>query len=448
MPERTDWFTGDSYVLRGGLVVDPISESEEPGDVYVKEGRIEGVGPGLNVDASCRDLNVTGMLVCPGLMDMHAHLREPGREDKETIETGTAAAVRGGFTAVACMPNTEPAIDNQGVVSFVLERAARVGSCRVLPVAAITVRREGKVLTEMFELAEAGAVAVSDDGDSVPDSGVMRRALEYASMVPLPVISHCEDKSLAGRGVMHEGAESTRLGLRGIPSACEEVVVGRDIILAGMTSGALHLTHLSSARSVAMVREAKARGLRVTADVTPHHLALTHEAVGGYGTSAKVNPPLRSEADREALLEGLCDGTIDCVATDHAPHTEIDKDVEFDVAPFGAIGLETAVGVLFTYAVHTGRLSRARAVAKLTAGPASVLRVEGGGALRPGGRADITVIDPEMKWTVAAGSFASKSRNSPFIGLELTGAPVLTIVGGAVAYMGEKLGVPGEVKTA
>jgi dihydroorotase len=437
---------GDAYVLRGGVVVDPISESETPADVFVKKGRIEAIGPG--VGAGCAELHVPGMLVCPGLVDMHAHLREPGREDKETIETGTAAAVRGGFTAVACMPNTEPAIDNQEVVSFVLERAARRGSCRVLPVAAITVGRRGKALTEMFDLAEAGAVAVSDDGDSVDNPGVMRRALEYASMVPLPVISHCEDKRLAGRGVMHEGIVSTRLGLRGIPSASEEVIVWRDICLAELTSARLHLTHLSSARSVAAVREAKARGLAVTADVTPHHLALTHEAVSNYGTSAKVNPPLRTEEDRAALLEGLSDGTIDCVATDHAPHTEIEKDAEFDVAPFGAVGLETAVGVLFTYAVGTGRISRAKAVAKLTSGPASALELGDAGALKAGGRADVTVIDPEKSWTVDSEQFVSKSKNSPFVGIKLTGAPVLTVVGGAVAYMAPSMGVQGAVRTA
>ncbi len=426
--------------------MDSISESETPADVFIKGGRIEAIGAG--VGAGCAELQVPGMLVCPGLIDMHAHLREPGREDKETIETGTAAAVRGGFTAVACMPNTSPAIDNQEVVSFVIEKAARCGSCRVLPVAAITVGREGKALTEMFDLAEAGAVALSDDGDSVENPAVMRRAFEYASMVPLPVISHCEDKKLTGRGVMHEGIVSTRLGLRGIPSASEEVIVWRDVCLAALTSARLHVTHLSSARSVAVVREAKARGVAVTADVTPHHLGLTHEAVSGYGTNAKVNPPLRTEEDRVALLEGLSDGTVDCVATDHAPHTEIEKDAEFDVAPFGAIGLETAVGVLFTYAVHAGRISRAKAVARLTSGPASVLGLRDAGALRAGGRADVTVIDPEMTWTVDSRQFASKSKNSPFIGAELTGAPVLTVVGGAVAYMAPSLEVRGAVRTA
>lgn len=439
---------GDFYLLRGGLVVDPIAESQEPADVLVREGRIEAIGPNLDAGDQCVDLDLAGRLVCPGLIDMHAHLREPGREDKETIETGTKAAVRGGFVAVACMPNTEPSLDNQGTVSFVLEKAARCGSCRVLPVSAITVGRKGVALTEMFELAAAGAVAVSDDGDSVENSGVMRRALEYAMMASLPVISHCEDKALAGRGVMHEGAVSTHLGLAGIPSASEEVMVGRDINLAALTSGRLHLTHLSSAGSVAMVREAKTRGLSVTADITPHHLALTHTAVESFTTSTKVNPPLRTEADRAALIEGLIDGTIDCVATDHAPHTEIEKDVEFDAAPFGAIGLETAVGVVFTYAVNAGHMSGARAVAKLTSGPASALGITDAGVLRVGGPADITVIDPVKKWTVRADDFASKSKNSPFLGFELSGAPVLTIVGGATAYMAEELGIPGKVKTA
>ncbi len=446
MSEGNKMDIGGMYVLRGGLVVDPLAESETAVDVLVRGGIVEAMGPGLEVEGECAELDVSGSLVCPGLIDMHVHLREPGREDKETIESGTAAAVRGGFTAVACMPNTDPPIDNQGAVSFVLERAARFGSCTVLPVASITMKREGKALTEMFDLAAAGAVALSDDGDSVKDASVMRRALEYSVMAGLPVISHCEDKSLAGSGVMHEGVLSTRLGLKGIPSVSEEVIVSRDIALAELTSARLHLTHLSSARSVEMVREAKARGVNVSADVTPHHIALTHEAVVGYRTYAKVNPPLRTERDRMALLEGLKEGTIDCVATDHAPHTEIEKDVEFDVAPFGAIGLETAVGVLFTYAVRTGLMSRARAVARLTAGPASALGLRTAGTLRQGGRADITVIDPEMTWTVDPDRFVSKSRNSPFVGQSLTGAPVLTIVGGRVAHMGRELRTSGKLE--
>jgi dihydroorotase len=445
MPESKTTGLGDTYILRGGLVVDPVSESQEAADLLVAGGRIEAIGLGLEAPEGAAELDVAGALVCPGLIDIHAHLREPGREDKETIESGTKAAVRGGYTAVACMPNTEPAIDSQETVSFVLERAARYGACRVLPVAAITAGRKGLALTEMFELADAGAVAFSDDGDSVADSGVMRRALEYASMSSLPIISHCEDKALVGKGVMHEGALSTRLGLRGIPSASEEVMVARDINLAALTSGRLHLTHLSSAGSVALVRDAKARGLRVTADVTPHHLALTHEAVIGYGTSFKVNPPLRTEQDREALMEGLCDGTIDCVGTDHAPHTDIEKDVEFDAAPFGAIGLETAVGVLFTYCVRAGHMSAARLISRLTVGPAAALGLRDFGALTPGCRADVTVIDPEVVWTVDPADFASKSTNTPFAGLELFGAPILTIVGGALAYMGEGIGLSGKL---
>jgi dihydroorotase len=445
MPETNKAELGDSYLLRGGRVVDPASESMVEEDVLVSDGLIEAIGSGLEASGGVPEIDLAGRLVCPGLIDIHAHLREPGREDKETIESGTKAAVRGGYTAVACMPNTEPAIDSQETVSFVLEKAARCGSCRVLPVAAITVGRKGERLTEMFELAETGAVAFSDDGDPVPSAAVMRRALEYASMIGLPVIEHCEDKSLVGKGVMHEGAASTRLGLRGIPSASEEVMVARDIKLAELTGGRLHLTHLSSAGSVAMVREAKSRGIRVTADVTPHHLALTDEAVAGYGTSFKVNPPLRSEEDRAALIEGLCDGTIDCVGTDHAPHTEIEKDAEFDVAPFGATGLETAVGVLFTHCVLPGHMSAAQLVARLTSRPAAALGLSDCGELRVGRRADITVIDPERVWTVDAADFASMSTNSPFVGRELTGAAALTIVGGAVAYMGEGIEISGRL---
>jgi dihydroorotase len=430
------------------MVVDPISETASPSDVLVRGDRVEAIGPGLKADGRIAEFDVSECLVCPGLMDMHVHLREPGREDKETIETGTKAAVRGGFTAVACMPNTEPALDNHGAIAFVVERAMSCGSCEVMPVGAITIGRQGKTLTEMFDLAAAGAVAVTDDGDPVVDSGVMRRAFEYASMASLPVISHCEDKGLSRSGVMHEGAVSTRIGLAGIPSAAEEVMVARDIRLAALTGARLHVTHVSSASSVAMIRDAKARGVRVTADVTPHHLALTHEAVSDYNTSTKINPPLRTEEDRAALLEGLRDGTIDCVATDHAPHTEIEKDCEFDRAPFGAIGLETAVGVVFTYAVHGGCLTAEQAVSRMSSAPAKALGLEEARVLSAGGRADITVIDPVKSWTVDTGRFESKSRNSPFSGYKLQGAAVLTVVEGRIAFADSELEARRNVKTA
>ena len=440
--------TQEGFVLRGGLVVDAQSETTAPGDVLVRGGSVEAIGPDLKADGRVAEFDVSGSLVCPGLIDMHVHLREPGREDKETIETGTRAAVHGGFTAVACMPNTEPPLDNHGTVAFVIERARSVGACRVLPVAAITMGRQGEILTEMFDIAAAGAVAVSDDGDPVADSGVMRSAFEYASMASLPVIAHSEDKGLSRNGVMHEGSVSTRLGLRGIPSASEEVMVARDLKLAALTGGRLHVTHVSSSATVAMIREAKSRGLKVTADVTPHHLSLTHEALVNYDTSTKINPPLRREEDRTALLEGLRDGTIDCIATDHAPHTEIEKDVEFDEAPFGAIGLETAVGVVFTYAVHTGRLTPAQAVARMSRSPAEALGLAGAGVLIAGGAADITVIDPDREWTVDTGRFKSKSRNSPFAGYKLRGAPVMTVVGGKIAFAEQGLEVRSRVKTA
>jgi len=440
--------TQEGFVLRGGLVVDAAAETTAPGDVLVRGGTVEEIGPDLKVDGRTAEFDVSGSLVCPGLIDMHVHLREPGREDKETIETGTRAAVHGGFTAVACMPNTEPPLDNHGTVAFVVERARSVGACRVLPVAAITMGRKGKILTEMFDVAAAGAVAVTDDGDPVADSGVMRSAFEYASMASLPIIAHSEDKGLSRNGMMHEGSVSTRLGLRGIPSASEEVMVARDLKLAALTRGRLHVTHVSSATTVEMIREAKSRGLRVTADVTPHHLSLTHEAVVDYDTSTKINPPLRREEDRTALLEGLRDGTIDCVATDHAPHTEIEKDVEFDEAPFGAIGLETAVGVVFTYAVHTDLLTAAQAVARMSRAPAEVLGLAGAGILAPGGPADITVIDPDREWKVDTGRFKSKSRNSPFAGYKLRGAPVMTVVGGKIAFAEQGLEARRKVKTA
>lgn len=448
MPKSRKMEEMEGFVLRGGLVVDTVAETAEPRDVLVRGDRVEGIGTDIRADGSLPEFDLEGRLVCPGLIDMHVHLREPGREDKETIESGTKAAVHGGFTAVACMPNTEPALDNHGAITFVKERAESCGSCKVFPVAAVTIGRQGKTLSEMFDLAAAGAVAVTDDGDPVEDSGVMRRALEYASMVGLPVMSHSEDRGLARNGVMHEGEWSTRLGLTGIPSASEEVMVGRDLKLAALTGGRLHVTHVSSAVSVAMLREAKSQGIRVTADVTPHHLALTHEAVSDYDTSTKINPPLRTEEDRIALLEGLKDGTIDCVATDHAPHTEIEKDVEFDQAPFGAIGLETAVGVLFTYAVHTGLLTAAQAVSRMSLAPAVALGLGDAGKLAVGGPADITVIDPEAAWKVDTSRFKSKSRNSPFKGYKLKGAPVLTVVGGRIAFAGRGIETQKKVKTA
>ncbi len=424
-------------LIKGGNVVDCEKLNIEQLDVLIEDSIITAVGKNLPAeDAEIIDVN--GKLVCPGLIDMHVHLREPGYEAKETIATGTAAAARGGFTAVACMPNTDPVNDNAAVVRFIYDRAAAEGVVKVYPIAAVTKGSKGKELTEMADLKSAGAVAVSDDGLPVSDAGVMRRAMQYASMLGLPVIPHCEDKSLAAGGVMHEGCVSTELGLPGIPAAAEEVMVARDIILAENTGCQLHIAHISTARSVDMVRRAKKRGVKVTCEVTPHHFTLTDRAVIGYHTATKVNPPLRTDADVAAIKEGLADGTIDVIATDHAPHTAEEKAVEYQYAPFGLVGLETAVGLVFTELVATGILTAAQAVAKMSINPAKILSLQGG-MLTVGAPADITVIDTELTEKVDPAQFAGKAKNTPFAGKTLKGLPVMTIVDGKIVMEDRRL---------
>ncbi|MCL6611233.1 MAG: dihydroorotase [Peptococcaceae bacterium] len=419
-------------LIKGGTVVDPVAGSLAESDVLVENGVITRVGRGIAAPGA-KVIEAGGKLVAPGLIDMHVHLREPGHEAKETVETGCRAAVRGGFTAVACMPNTSPVADSRAVIRYILERAREAGLARVYPVGALTRGSGGEELSEMADLKEAGAVALSDDGRPVANPGVMRRAMQYAGMLGLPVISHCEDPDLADGGVMNEGYTATRLGLKGIPGAAEEVMVARDIILAGLTGCRLHIAHVSTAGSVRLIREAKARGIPVTAEVTPHHFTLTDRAVEGYDTSTKVNPPLRGEADVAAIREALADGTIDVIATDHAPHTPEEKDVEYDRAPFGMVGLETAVGLVWTELVAGGVISPARAIAMMTVNPASVLGLEAG-LLAPGSAADITVIDPELEERVDPDTFYSKGRNTPFAGRLLKGLPVMTMVGGKIVY--------------
>jgi len=417
-------------LLRGGTLVDPAKGALEKGDVLIDGGRIAAVGPDLPGEGA-DILDIPGLLVTPGLIDMHVHLREPGYEHKEDIASGTAAAVAGGFTSVVCMPNTDPVADSAAVITYIRERAAEVRRARVYPVAAITAGSKGEQLAPMAELAAAGAVAFSDDGRPVADAHLMRRAMEYAAMLGRPIISHCEDLALAAGGVMHEGPRATALGLRGIPPAAEEVMVARDLILAEATGCALHIAHVSSAGSVRLIRDAKARGVRVTAEAAPHHFSLTDDAVRGYETNAKVNPPLRGPEDVAAVREGLADGTIDVIATDHAPHAPPEKDVEFDLAPFGMIGLETAVGLVFTELIGKGFLDIPSAIARMTVNPARILGLEVP-ALVPGARADLTVIDPQRTWVVSPEALKSKSRNTPFLGRTLTGVPVLTVVGGRI----------------
>jgi len=421
-----------SLLIRGGTVVDPLNQRHAPGDLLIADGRIARVtAPGAVGDAD-DELDARGCWVVPGLIDMHAHLREPGYEYKETVLTGTQAAVAGGFTAVACMANTNPVNDSGAVTKYILEKAAAAQLARVYPIGAVSLGLAGERLAEIGEMHEAGIVAVSDDGRPVMDSGLMRRALEYSAMFNLPVIAHEEDRGLAGEGVMNEGPTAFRLGLKGMPAAAEEAMVARDIALLERTGGRLHVAHVSTAGTVDLVRRAKARGLAVTAEVTPHHFTLTEEAVGAFDTNAKMNPPLRTGADVEAVIGGLRDGTVDAIATDHAPHHRDEKDVEFDCAAHGIVGLETALPLCLRL-VHEHGLTVDTLVRALSTNPARILGVPGGG-LTEGSVADVTVIDPECRWTVAPDAFQSKSRNTPFAGWSMTGAARATIVGGRVCW--------------
>lgn len=430
-----------SLWIRGGLVIDPANDLELVADLHVVDGRIAAVVAAGSVRPDDSDLVIQaeGLWVVPGLIDMHVHLREPGYEYKETVATGTAAAVAGGFTAVACMANTLPVNDSAAVTEFILERARMAGLARVYPVGAVSKGLQGKELAEMGEMHRAGIVAVSDDGQPIEDASLMRRALEYASTFGLPVIAHEEDRALSRGGVMNEGEWSFRLGLRGIPKAAEEAMVARDLAILERTGGHLHIAHISTAGSVELVRAAKRRGLPVTAEVTPHHFSLTEAAVAGYNTHAKMNPPLRTEEDVRALREGLLDGTIDCVATDHAPHHTDEKLCEFDRAANGIIGLETALPLTLAMAREMG-WSRKQMIAALSTNPARILKVPGG-SLTVGAPADITLIDPELTWVVEAESLRSRSRNTPFLGRELRGRAVMTLVGGEIKW---RLGEPGE----
>ena len=420
-----------SLLLRGGRVIDPANGVDAVQDVLLAEGRVARVGPGLEAPAGAEVLDVTGRVVCPGFVDMHVHLREPGFEYKETVATGTRAAAAGGFTAVACMANTHPVNDNGAVTDYILAKAKVEGVVRVYPIGAVTRGLRGEELAELAELAEAGCVAFSDDGKCVQNAGLYRRALEYTLPFGVPVISHAEDTTLCQGFAMNEGVVSTEIGLPGAPAAAEDVMVARDILLAELTGAHVHIAHLSTAGAVRLVREGKARGVRVTAEVTPHHLVLTEEAVRTYDPNTKMAPPLRTKRDTEALVEALADGTIDCVATDHAPHALAEKEGEFDRAAFGVVGLETAVSLLLDRLVRPGLLPLATLVSRLSRDPARLLGLPGG-SLAPGAPGDVTVLDLEQAVSVDPRHFRSRSRNTPFAGLTLTGAPALTLVGGQV----------------
>ena len=421
-------------LLKGGRVVDPAQRLDALRDVLLEDGRVAALGAKLS-RRGATVIDAEGLVVCPGFIDLHVHLREPGREDKETIATGTRAAAAGGFTAVCAMPNTTPVNDNSGITRFILDRARSEGVVRVYPIGAITRGSRGEELAEYGDLQESGCVAVSDDGRPVASARVMRRALEYAQAFGLPVVDHCEEPALAERAAMNEGPVATLLGLRGAPAVAESIVVERDVQLAELTGGRLHVAHLSTAGSTDAVRRGKARGVKVTAEVTPHHLFLTDQAVkeSDYDASTKMNPPLRSEADRRAVVEALRDGTIDAIATDHAPHTVDDKKVEYEEAAFGVVGLETAVGLCLDRLVGPGLLTLSRLVELLSAGPARAFGLPGG-TLAPGAPADVTLLDLDRTRKVDPGRFQSKGRNTPFAGWALKGAPVMTIVGGQVVW--------------
>jgi dihydroorotase len=420
-------------LLQGGRVIDPARDVDQVADVLIQDGKIAATGTGLGTPDGAEVRNVSGLVVAPGLVDVHVHLREPGNEDEETVASGARAAVAGGFTAVCAMPNTDPVTDNQAAVGFIVRQSVRAGLARVYPIGAVSVGQKGEQLAEFGEMVGAGAVAVTDDGKPVASGHLMRTALEYARTFGIPVADHCEEPTLAAGGAMHEGLVSARLGLKGIPAAAEEIMVARDILLAELTGGHVHLCHMSTRGSVELIRRAKQRGLAVTAEVTPHHLTLTDAACERYDTHAKMNPPLRERADVDALRGALKEGVIDCVASDHAPHAYDEKEAAFDDAPFGVIGLETAFAVLHTELVQGGVLTLPELIARMSTTPARLFHLPGG-TLAPGSPGDVCVLDVRAPWIVRAADFHSKSRNTPFTGRELAGRAAVTLVAGRVVH--------------
>jgi len=426
-------------LLKGGRVIDPANGRDGEFDVLIEDGRLSLVAKDLPHDGAQVIQVPRGFVICPGFIDMHVHLREPGQEHKETVATGVASAVAGGFTAVACMPNTVPVNDNAGVTEYILKKATDAGLARVYPVGAVSKNSDGDQLADIGELRSAGCVAISDDGRPVKTALLMRRALEYASMFSMPVLEHCEESSLKCDGVAHEGYYASHLGLRGIPAVAESIIAQRDIALAELTDASVHICHMSAATTLRAVREGKEHAARVTCEVAPHHFTLTDEALGtpvSYDTNVKMNPPLRARSDRDEMLKGLADGSVDVIATDHAPHHYDEKKVEFDQAPFGIIGLETCVSLSLDRLVHAGRISLRRLVELLSTNPARILNVTGG-SLSEGAPADITVLAPDLEVTVDPSRFRSKSRNTPFAGWQLRGGVAATIVGGRVVYLNE-----------
>ncbi len=422
-----------TLAIINGHVINPADNTSAQRDVLVADGRIQEIGNGLRGDET---IDAAGCVVAPGLVDIHCHFREPGYESKETIASGSRAAAKGGFTSVVTMANTSPPIDNAGLVELVIKRAREEACIRVYPAACATKGMQSEEITEMADLKEAGAIAVTDDGHDIPSSRVLRRALEYANMVDIPFLSHCEDEELSEGGLINEGYTATLMGLPGVPKAAEEVRIDRNIRLAELAGAHIHIQHVSTAAGVAIVREAKRRGARVTAESAPHYFCLTDEAVSGFNTNAKMNPPLREPEDVQAVVEGFKDGTLDCIATDHAPHTFTEKGVEFALAPFGIIGLETSLALTLTHLVGPGHISLEEAVRLLTLGGARVCNIPNAGTLASGAPADIVVFDPKATWTVEKNGFASKSSNSPFISHTLQGRVRYTLCGGQTVYSG------------
>ena len=423
-------------LLKGGQVVDPANGRVGEFDVLIDGDRIAEVGKNLNANGATVVNLPSSFVVCPGFIDMHVHLREPGQEHKETVATGAAAAVAGGFTAVACMPNTKPVNDNAGVTKLILQKAAEAGLARVYPIGAVSRGQKGEELADIAELKEAGCVAVTDDGLPVATAILARRALEYTSMFDMPMIEHCEDQTLKGDGCAHEGPVAASLGLAGIPGVAEAITAGRDILLAEMTGGHVHIAHMSAWTTIEAVRQGKSRGVKVTCEVCPHHFTLTDDLLAApiaYDTNAKMNPPLREARDRDAMIAGLVDGTIDVIATDHAPHHYDEKNVEFDRAPFGIVGLETAVSITLDTLVHTGLISFSRMVELLSVNPAKILHVPGG-SLAPGAPADLTILAPDLPVMIDRTKLLSKSKNTPYHGWSFKGGVAATIVGGKVVY--------------
>ena len=423
-------------ILKQGRLIDPLTGRDEVVDMHIRDGRIEKLGSNIAKSSSTKTMDLSGKIVAPGFIDMHVHLREPGYEHKETILTGCTTAAAGGFTAVCCMPNTMPALDDESVIKFIQNkaRAALNGLVDVYPIAAVTVGRKGENLAPLAELAEAGAVAFTDDGDPIHDAEIMRRALEYASMFNRPIIQHAQDMPLTRGGVMNEGFVATELGLPGMPGIAEDVMIARDIHLSTFVGARYHVAHLSTAGAVGLVRDAKAKGLPVTCEVTPHHFVLTDDAVRSYDTNTKMSPPLRTREDVEAILGGLKDGTIDVIASDHAPHSFDEKQVEFQAAPFGIVGLETAVGLAITHLVETGLLPLHQLIEKFSTNPRRILNLP---AIRitEGGAANLTILNPTERWTVQVKHFKSKSKNSPFDGFKLIGRPIGVINNGATYWV-------------